>query len=373
MIKRLISILLVIILIIPTSVTAFADIGITEIAEEANLTPESINDGDFILLCGKELPDRFYIFFRITFEFECKCDHINLTTIPCALIVFGSYRIGNEVDACPYDTNPWRFTGEYFDRETGMIYLRMRFYNPRNGRFLNPDPLFWGNNSPDLNIYTVRQTANLYAYVMNNPIRFVDPSGESAVPIGKVAFISKAATVSLLAYAATPQGQQAFTHMATSLGQTINDMGAFLASQHDTRTTTINFVNNIINSNNWIRNSDAFDNSVYVLVNRDRDNEVRYVGRTINPNIRESHHRRSPTKGHLNMVIVMTGLDRDSARVWEQILISAYTLEALDNARNEIAARNIASFNHEIVRAMAIMTSNSNRLILVEALANSRL
>ena len=84
---------------------------------------------------------------------------------------------GNEVDPCPYDTNPWRFNAEYFDRETGLYYLRMRFFNPRNGRFLNPDPLFWGNNSPSLNVYTVRQTVNLYAFVANNPVRFIDPSG----------------------------------------------------------------------------------------------------------------------------------------------------------------------------------------------------
>ena len=88
---------------------------------------------------------------------------------------------GNEVNPCPNDTNPWRFTGEYFDRETGMIYLRARHFNPRTGRFTQPDPLFWGNNRASLNIYTARQTVNLYAYVMNNPIRFVDPSGESAI------------------------------------------------------------------------------------------------------------------------------------------------------------------------------------------------
>jgi len=44
------------------------------------------------------------------------------------------------------DTNPFRYTGEYFDRETGMIYLRMRFYIPHLGRFLNEDLIRDGLN-----------------------------------------------------------------------------------------------------------------------------------------------------------------------------------------------------------------------------------
>ena len=113
--------------------------------------------------------------------FNARGDVIALTD--AAGVVVREYRydaFGNEVDPCPYDTNPWRFNAEYFDRETGLYYLRMRFFNPRTGRFLNPDPLFWGNNSPDLNVYTMRQTVNLYAFVMNNPIRFIDPWGLSA-------------------------------------------------------------------------------------------------------------------------------------------------------------------------------------------------
>jgi len=64
------------------------------------------------------------------------------------------------------DTNPFRYTGEYFDRETGMIYLRMRFYIPHLGRFLNEDPIRCG--------------LNWYTYVNGNPIMFIDPWGLSA-------------------------------------------------------------------------------------------------------------------------------------------------------------------------------------------------
>ena len=104
---------------------------------------------------------------------------------------------GNEADPDEYDTNPWRYTGEYFDFESGRIYLRARFYNPRTGRFITEDP-YWNihnmifgdentrlGDALGLNIYTfrpcinaIRQSSNLFVYAGNNPVRFVDPSGE---------------------------------------------------------------------------------------------------------------------------------------------------------------------------------------------------
>lgn len=41
---------------------------------------------------------------------------------------------GIETDPESLDSNPFRYCGEYFDRETGEIYLRARYYNPVIGR-----------------------------------------------------------------------------------------------------------------------------------------------------------------------------------------------------------------------------------------------
>ena len=37
---------------------------------------------------------------------------------------------GNEVDLDSKDDNPFRYCGEYYDKETDEIYLRARYYRP---------------------------------------------------------------------------------------------------------------------------------------------------------------------------------------------------------------------------------------------------
>ena len=57
---------------------------------------------------------------------------------------------------------------EHLDR-TGLIHMNGRMYDPRLGRFLSPDPIIGDPTSS--------QSWNLYSYVGNNPLSYVDPTG----------------------------------------------------------------------------------------------------------------------------------------------------------------------------------------------------
>lgn len=76
---------------------------------------------------------------------------------------------GVEKNISDSDTNVFRYCGEYFDTETGTIYLRARYYNPGTGRFISRDSVTGDINDP--------LSLNLYTYCANNPLIYIDPSG----------------------------------------------------------------------------------------------------------------------------------------------------------------------------------------------------
>jgi RHS repeat-associated protein len=61
--------------------------------------------------------------------------------------------------------NNLRFPGQYFDQETGLHYNWHRFYDPETGRYVSADPI------------GLEGGINLYAYVANDPVNWVDPWG----------------------------------------------------------------------------------------------------------------------------------------------------------------------------------------------------
>src|SRR5205085_4872152 len=61
--------------------------------------------------------------------------------------------------------NPLKFSGQYEDKETGLIYYGLRYYNPQSGRWISRDP-----SQEDGGV-------NLYGFVGNDGINGVDYLG----------------------------------------------------------------------------------------------------------------------------------------------------------------------------------------------------
>jgi RHS repeat-associated protein len=59
----------------------------------------------------------------------------------------------------------YAYTAREWDPEINLYYYRARYYDPKIGRFISEDPI------------GLRGGVNLYAYVHNRPVRFIDPMG----------------------------------------------------------------------------------------------------------------------------------------------------------------------------------------------------
>jgi RHS repeat-associated protein len=80
--------------------------------------------------------------------------------------------LSNPWGTTPADTGAvlrFRWAGREYDQETGLYYLRARYYDPQLGKFLSEDPI------------GVEGGINLYRYVGGDPVNRTDPSGEAMV------------------------------------------------------------------------------------------------------------------------------------------------------------------------------------------------
>ena len=77
---------------------------------------------------------------------------------------------GNIADQIETIDNDFKYCGELYDDETGLYYLRARYYDPSVGRFISKDSVEGSITNP--------LSLNLYTYVENNPLGYFDYTGQ---------------------------------------------------------------------------------------------------------------------------------------------------------------------------------------------------
>jgi RHS repeat-associated protein len=75
---------------------------------------------------------------------------------------------GNEVNSTGTTPNNYLYRGEQYDADLSLYYLRARYYNPTNGRFLNVDP-------------QASEGQRRYQYAAADPVDGMDPTGNEAL------------------------------------------------------------------------------------------------------------------------------------------------------------------------------------------------
>ncbi len=134
----------------------------TFVYDNANVIEEITADGTNKYYIGIEIiknNNDIYYLYNGQGDVSILIDGSGITIANYEFDAYGNQSQENEV------YNPFGYRGEYTDSESGLIYLRARMYDTSTGRFINEDP--------------IRDGLNWYIYCGNNPVMFIDPSGES--------------------------------------------------------------------------------------------------------------------------------------------------------------------------------------------------
>jgi RHS repeat-associated protein len=92
------------------------------------------------------------------------------TAIPQSWSIYASYTPAVMQDVT-LSGNPYLYTGQAYEFETGLYYYHARFYSPYIGRFLQTDPAGYDAGM------------NWYSYCGNDPISYSDPIGNWRITV----------------------------------------------------------------------------------------------------------------------------------------------------------------------------------------------
>lgn len=139
---------------------------------ETDLSGNMLNE--YIFFAGKRSARRnasgsvYYYFSDDLGSSRIITDASGATCYDADFYPYGGER--NYVNTCPQN---YKFTGKERDSETGNDNFGARYFGSNLGRFMSPDPPLLDQHIAD------PQSWNLYSYVRNNPLSFIDPTGNS--------------------------------------------------------------------------------------------------------------------------------------------------------------------------------------------------
>ena len=134
---------------------------ITFVYDNANVVEEITADSTNKYYRGIEIiknDDNLYYLYNGQGDVSLLINNAGTTVADYAFDAYGNQSQENTI------YNPFGYRGEYTDTESGLIYLRARMYSPNTGTFITEDP--------------IKDGLNWYVYCENNPILFVDQTGE---------------------------------------------------------------------------------------------------------------------------------------------------------------------------------------------------
>ena len=117
--------------------------------------------------------NKYYYVKNLQGDIEKIVDSSGKTVVTYTYDVFGKIISQTDTSDCDLaNINPFRYRGYVYDSETGLYYLKSRYYDPVTGRFLNAD-MYCDTQS---NIFGT----NMFAYCNNNWVNQIDPEGTDA-------------------------------------------------------------------------------------------------------------------------------------------------------------------------------------------------
>lgn len=161
---------------------------------------------------------------------------------------------------------------------------------------------------------------NMFAYCLNNPVNKIDPNGTFTLTSTFIAALLaaiKAALIEVIKITVI------FIITVAVIG-TVKWAAEKIKNKTSSKSSSKR-------SNRYSKNNT--DHTVYKLVDP-TTNEIKYVGRTVNPTARKQAHALDPNKKGLSFVTIKSGLNYYEARGLEQIAMLTYSTK---NALNRIS------------------------------------